>query len=169
MKILKKIFAILFISIVTISCNNNDDNSETPTPTANYFLKAKIDGVQYETDAAFRVLSTDDNDRITITSVLSDNRNFKLQIDRPIGIGTYSYPAPSSEEYVLRLEYGDATAATALWRTGACSGTTGTLTITALSATEVSGTFSFTGKRTSFCSDPAKLITEGSFKSGITQ
>ena len=79
MKILKKIFAILFISIVTISCNNNDDNSETPTPTANYFLKAKIDGVQYETDAAFRVLSTDDNDRITITSVLSDNRNFKLQ------------------------------------------------------------------------------------------
>jgi hypothetical protein len=169
MKTLLKIFATLFISLLTISCSNDDDDSSVPTPTTDYFFKAKIDGVQYETDAAFRVLSNSSADRIKITSILSDNRNFELQIDRPTGIGTYTYPMPSGVDYVLRMEYGDATSATALWRTGACSGTTGTLTITALSATEISGNFSFTGKRTSFCSDPAKLITEGSFKSGITQ
>lgn len=170
MKTILKTIAILFVSLLTISCNNDDDNSAPPsTTTPNYFFKAKIDGVQYETDAAFRVLASNSNDRITIASILSDNRNFELQIDRPIGIGTYTYPMPSGVDYVLRMEYGDAASATALWRTGACSGTTGTLTITALSATEVSGNFSFTGKRTSFCSDPAKLITEGYFKSGITQ
>ena len=171
MKTIIKTIAILFVSILTFSCSNDDDDvaAQNQTPTTDYFLKAKIDGVQYQTDAAFRVLTSTSNDKIKITSVLSDNRNFELQIDRPIGTGTYNYPAPSTEEYVLRMEYGDATSSTALWRTGACSATTGTLTITALSATEVSGTFSFTGKRTSFCSDPAKLITEGSFKSQIVQ
>jgi Family of unknown function (DUF6252) len=172
MKTIKTTFAILFIAILSFSCSNNDESpapAQSQQPTTDYYLKAKIDGVQYQTDAAFRVLSNNINDRITIASVLSDNRNFELQIDRPIGTGTYNYPAPTTEEYVLRMEYGDATAATALWRTGACTGTTGTLTITTLSATEISGTFSFTGKRTSFCADPAKLITEGSFKSGITQ
>ncbi len=171
MKTLKPTLAILFIALFSLSCSNNDDTPAQNQPPAavNYFLKAKIDGVQYQTDAAFRVLSNSSADRIKITSVLFDNRNFELQIDRPIGTGTYTYPMPSGVDYVLRMEYGDATAATALWRTGACSGTTGTLTITTLSATEISGTFSFSGKRTSFCSDPAKLITEGSFKSGITQ
>ncbi|WP_310556154.1 hypothetical protein [Flavobacterium sp.] len=169
MKTLKNTFVILLIAVLAFSCGNDDAPAPAPTPTFDYFLRAKVDGVQYQTDAAFRVLSNNNNDRITITSVLADNRNFKIQIDRPIGTVTYSYPAPSTEEYVLRMEYGDASSATALWRTGTCSGTTGTLTITALSATEISGTFSFTGKRTGFCSDPAKVITEGSFKSGITQ
>jgi hypothetical protein len=171
MKSLKNTFSILSIVFLTFACSKNNDEApaQNQPPTSEYFLKAKIDGVQYQTDASFRVLSNNNNDRITITSVIADNRNFKIQIDRPIGTVTYSYPAPSTEEYVLRMEYGHATSATALWRTGTCSGTTGTLTITALSATEISGTFSFTGKRTGFCSDPAKVITEGSFKSGITQ
>jgi Family of unknown function (DUF6252) len=168
MKTILKTIAILFITSLTISCSSND-NPATPPPTSNYFLKAKIDGVQYQTDAAFRVLSNSSVDRIQITSVLSDNRSFELQIDRPTGIGTYSVPTPSGVNYVLRMQYSDATSATSVWRTDACSGTTGTLTITALSATEISGTFSFVGKRTGSCSDPAKVITEGSFKSGLIQ
>lgn len=166
MKTILKTIAILFITSLTISCGSNDNPA---TPTSNYFLKAKIDGVQYQTDAALRVLSNSSADRIQITSVLSDNRSFELQIDRPTGIGTYSVPTPSGVNYVLRMQYSDATSATSVWRTDACSATSGTLTITALSATEISGTFSFVGKRTGSCSDPAKVITEGSFKSGIVQ
>ncbi len=169
MKLLIKTFRILFISLLTLSCSNNDDaptQNQLPA-TTDYFLKAKIDGVQYQTDASFRVLSSSSADRIKITSVLSDNRNFELQIDRPTGTGIYTYPMSLGADYVLRMEYGDATAATAIWRTGACSGTTGTITITALSASEISGTFSFSGKRTSFCSDAGKVISEGSFKSQI--
>ena len=171
MKILKNTFALLLVTILTFSCGNDDappPAQNQPPATSDYFFKAKVDGVQFEAIAP-RVLANNTNNRITITSILPNDRNFELQIDRPTGIGTYAYPMPSGADYVLRLEYGDATAATAIWRTAACSGTTGTLTITALSATEVSGTFSFTGKRTSFCTDAAKIITEGSFKSGIIQ
>jgi hypothetical protein len=170
MKNLKVILAILFIGSSMMSCGNEEEaTAQNQLPTSNYFFKAKIDGAQYETDAAFRVFSSSGSTRINIKSVLSDNRNFELQIDRPIGIGTYTYPTPSGVDYVLRMEYADATSATAVWKTGTCSGTTGTLTITALSTTEISGNFSFTGQRTSFCSDRAKLITEGSFKSLIIQ
>lgn len=173
MKTLKITFAILFISLLALSCSNNNDVQATPAqnqpPTADYFLKAKINGVQY-TASAIQVLSSSSIERITITSVISDNRNFELQISRPTGLGTYNYPTPVATDYLLRMSYGDASSATAIWRTGTCASTTsGTLTITALSATEISGTFSFTGKRTSSCSDPAKQITEGSFKSQLIQ
>ena len=171
MKTIKTTFAILIITIFTFSCSNNDEvlsPAQNQPPASNYFFKAKIDGVQYTASAA-HVLAGSSTDRITITSVISDNRNFELQISRPTGLGTYNYPLPSGSDYVLRMSYGDASSATAIWRTGTCASTTsGTLTITAISATEISGTFSFTGKRTSFCSDPAKQITEGSFKSQIT-
>jgi hypothetical protein len=163
-----KIVTILFITLTSISCNKDDDNP-APAPTADYFMKAKIDGVQYQTDAPFRVLASSETGRIQISSLLSDSRNIVLKITDPKGVGTYLFPVPASADYLVSMEYGDASALTALWRTGACSSTTGTITITTLSATEVSGTFSFAGKRTSFCSDPAKNITEGSFKSGIIQ
>ena len=59
MKTIIKTIAILFVSILTFSCSNDDDDvaAQNQTPTTDYFLKAKIDGVQYQTDAAFRVLT----------------------------------------------------------------------------------------------------------------
>jgi hypothetical protein len=162
-----KIATILFIAFISTSCNKDDDNPTPSTTTANYFFKAKINGVQYDTGASLRVLANNDKVRISITSVLSDGRNFELKLTDPKGVGTYTYPVPAGADYLINMEYGDATAPTALWKTGACSGTIGTITITELSATEISGTFSFVGKRTSFCSDPPNTITDGSFKSGL--
>ena len=172
MKIIQNTFALLLVTLITFSCSSGDEGpspAQTQTPASNYFFKAKIDGVQYTASAA-QVLSGSSTDKITVTSVTSDNRNFELQIVRPTGLGIYIYPAPATANYVLRMSYGDASSATAIWKIGTCASTTsGNVTITALSATEISGTFSFTGKRTSSCSDPAKQIAEGSFKSQITQ
>ena len=164
MKTLKTTFAILIITLFSISCSKSDDSSTPTTPAADYFLKAKIDGVQYQTDAAFRVLASTDIETITITSVLADNQNFELEIYNFLGIGTYTYPVDN-----MSLLYGDASSETAIWRNDVCPSTTGTVTITAISTTEVSGTFSFTGKRTGNCAEAPKVITEGSFKSKITQ
>ena len=172
MKIIQNTSALLLVTLITFSCSGDDEGpspAQNHTPVSDYFFKAKIDGVQYTASAA-QVLSGSSTDKITIGSVISDNRNFELQIVRPTGLGTYNYPAPATADYVLRMSYGDASSTTAIWRIGTCASTTsGALTITALSATEISGTFSFTGKRTSSCSDPAKEITEGSFKSQIAQ
>ena len=165
-----KTVSILALALLTFSCGKDDAPAATPLPTgSDYFLKAKVDGAQYQTDAAFRVLTSRSVDRITVGSTLSDNRNFELKVDGSFGVGTFNYPSPSGAAYDLSLTYGDASSSSAIWKTGSCTGTTGTLTITALSATEISGTFSFTGKRTGSCADAAKTITEGSFKSGIIQ
>ena len=169
MKNPKNTFALLLVAILTFSCGNNDEpNPTNPATTFDYFLKAKVDGVQYDAGPG-RVLAAKTTDRLTISSTMPDNRNFELIINRPTGTGTYTYPEPSGADYSIRMSYSEATSATSIWRVNSCSAATGTLTISTLSTTEVSGTFSFTGKRTSFCSDPAKIITEGSFKSGLTQ
>lgn len=165
MKTLLKTLALVFFFAITFSCGSDDDSDNAAT--AKYFFKAKIDGTQYQTEDAFRVLASNGTDKITITSILSDNRSFELEIVRPTGVGTYTYPNETAD-YLLRMQYGDGTSATSVWQTGTCSRTTsGTLVITALSAREISGTFSFSGKRTSNCSDAAKVITEGSFKAGF--
>ena len=169
MKTLKTKIAILFIILLTFSCGNDDEpNPANPITTFDYFLKAKIDGVQYDAVPG-QVLAANNTDRLTISSAIPDNRNFELIIIRPTGIGTYTYPAPAAADYVIRMSYSDASSATSIWIVNSCSAATGTITISALSTTEVSGTFSFTGKRTSFCTDAAKIITEGSFKSGLIQ
>ena len=171
MKKIQTTIAILFIALFSISCSSSDDSPAqvAPVPAANYFLKAKINDVQYQTDAPFRVSTSRSTDRITIGSNLADGRNFELVIDRPTGTGTYSVPLPAGTNYGMALRYGDASSSSAIWSVGVCSGTTGTLTITALSATEISGTFTFTAKRTGGCAVAPISITEGSFKSGIIQ
>lgn len=170
MKTIKQFFAILIITLLTISCSHSDSNSSaTPTPSAtDYFLKAKIDGVQYTADASHVIggETTGGSGRITINSIGS-NQSFIFTIDYPTasGTGTYSRPVPSGMSYILRLEYDEAGSG---YLSGDC-GTTGTLVITAISATEVSGTFSFIGKKGLNCAVPSnKVITEGSFKVRIS-
>lgn len=166
MKTLLKTLSILTLSILSFSCGNDDEPKRNST--AKYFFKAKIDGTQYQTEGnAFQVAASNLSDKIKISTITSDNKSFELEIVRPTGVGTYTYPNETAD-YLLRMQYSDGTSATSIWSTGTCAGTTsGTLVITTLSATEISGTFSFTGKRTSFCSDAAKVITEGSFKAGF--
>lgn len=174
MKILKNTFAILLVTILAFSCGNDDAPAPTPPATFDYFLKAKVDGVQFEAVAP-RVLAGKTADRITISAILPDLRSFKITIDdypsNPIG--TYVVPASASSTYIADLEFSDNSSSSSIFTAGtACgaTGTRGTVIITAISATEISGTFSFTGTKTSgTCPRPTKVITEGSFKSGITQ
>ena len=167
MKLLKNIFAILLVTFFFISCGGDDDN-ETPdtTPITGNFMKAKIDGVDYNADA-IRVLAGQTSNRITIASALADNRNFEIVLNYPTGVGTYSIPVPADKDYTLKLVYGDGNASTSLFSAGACSSTTGTLVITSMTERYVAGTFSFTAKKAGDCSATAKVITEGSFRAGF--
>lgn len=167
MKSFKRTFALLLITIFTISCGGDDDSSDTTIPIltpSGYFLKAKIDGVQY-TAEGIRVTAGNYDGDVDIVSVLPDKRNFEITLTNSTGVGTYARPTPTGSTYTLKLVYGDGSAA--LFSSGACDGTTGTLIITAISKVEVSGTFSFTAKKAGGCADAAKIITEGSFKAPI--
>ena len=171
MKLFKNIFAIVLVTIFSISCGGDDDNETSgtiPTPTTGSFMKAKIDGVDYNADA-IRVLAGQTTNRITISSVLADNRNFELVLNYPTGVGTYSIPVPADKTYTLKLVYGEGNVSSSLFSAGACSGTTGTLVITSITERDIAGTFSFTAKKAGGCSATAKVITEGSFKAGFVK
>ena len=166
-----KIATILFITIFTISCGGSDD-APSP-PVTDYFMRAKIDGVQFEALAP-RILAGRTADRITITAALPDLRNFEIYIDdypsNPVG--SYTIPATSGTTYSASLRFGDGTSifsAVSCCGLECAIGTRGNLEITSISATEISGTFSFIGTQTSgTCPRLKKIVTEGSFKSGIT-
>lgn len=180
MKTLKNTFAILSIVFLTFACSSNDDEtpSQNQPAASDYFLKAKVDGVQFEAIAP-RVLAGKTADRITISSVLPDLRSFEITIDfypsNPIG--TYIVPEPLSADYIANLKFSDGSSSSSIFAAATCcavdcaaGGTRGTIVITAISAREISGTFSFTGTQTSgACPRAKKVVTEGSFKSGITQ
>lgn len=164
MKLFKRIFAILLVTILTISCGGDDDNgSPEPTPTSSRFMKAKIDGVDYSADG-IRVLAGFTTNKITITSVLADNRNFEIVLNYSTGVGTYLVPTPEDKDYSVKLVYGEGNVSSSVFSAGACTGTTGTLVITTLNENEIAGTFSFTAKKAGGCTDTAKEITEGSFR-----
>ena len=113
MKNVKNTIAILILALVAFSfsiasCGGSDDNrsAENQPTTSDYFLKAKIDGVQFEALAP-RVLAGKTADRITITAVLPDLRNFEISIsDYPANpVGTYTIPATSGGTYTASLKF----------------------------------------------------------------
>jgi len=156
MKNIKTIFAILFIALATISCSNDDDSSEPITE--GYFFKAKIDGVQFSATIPEFGASKSGN-TITIACVQGIHK-FQLKINNLIdnGVGTYTIPATTANSINLTYEND-----VVVYMSGNCS-TTGILTITSVTANEISGTFSYFGGNSDDCSLPQKNITEGSFK-----
>jgi Family of unknown function (DUF6252) len=165
MNTLKNTFAILFILILTISCSNNDDSSSAPTtPTADYFFKAKIDGAQYTANALQVVAGITGSSRKTLSVICATSTgNFDFNLNKAGTIETGTYTVGNLDDDIFfNMYYGNMT--TTSFAADVCD-CDGTLTITAISATEVSGTFSFTAKKAGQCSQPAKVISEGSFKS----
>lgn len=161
MKTFLKVFAILFITSFIISCNNNDDDSSTPT-TSGYFLKAKIDGVDYSA-TNFQVVAGKRTDGgIHILSTNTAVGTFEFDVENVASVGTYPTTSVGSNPFA-RMVYGDGSGLA--YSPGFC-GTTGFLTITSLSSTEIEGTFSFTVTTgNGACPRPTKTITEGTFKS----
>jgi len=51
MKSILNSFAIILIALFIFSCNNDNDDTTSPTPS-NSFLRYKIDGVAYEAPVA---------------------------------------------------------------------------------------------------------------------
>jgi hypothetical protein len=163
MKTLKQTLAILFILLLTSSCSNNDDDPQTTIPqtTADYFLKAKVNGVQYTATSAqtnATKIGSGATTTITINSSVA-SKNFKFTLIGTPATGTFTLNYNSSNGEMGYVE------SSLNYSTLICPDNTGTLIITAVSNTEIEGTFNFVAKSSTICSDAAKTITEGSFKS----
>lgn len=162
MKTIKTTFAILFILLFTFSCSNNND--ETPAqnqPTAaDYFLKAKVNGVQY-TATSVQTNATKIGSGTTTTITINSSvagKNFKFTLIGNPATGTFPLNYNSSNGDLGYVE------SSLNYSTLICPDNSGTIIITAVSNTEIADTFNFVAKSSTICSDAAKIITEGTFK-----
>lgn len=160
MKTLKNTFVILFISLLTFSCSNNDDDATTPLPsTSSDFIRCKLDGVAFEATGA--TILADQNE--IAFNMNSDVRSGGIGMDFSFfgqaAVGTYTVN-PSNLTSVGRLQYRSPD----IYSTGVCTGSNGTLIITAKNGNIIEGTFNFSGKKIALCGEPAKVITEGTFR-----
>jgi hypothetical protein len=158
-------FAILIMTLLSMSCSNSDDNpipNPTPTPTSSAnFLRCKIDGVAYEAPIA-NIIADQNTVAWNIRSDISGGASgvgFDFSIKGQAAVGTYTFNM-SNAPAVGRLNYKSPD----IYSSGICSTSNGTLTITAKNGKTIEGTFSFSGKAFLGCSNPAKVITEGTFK-----
>jgi hypothetical protein len=159
----------------------------TPTPTTGTFIKATTDGVPFLTGTVIgtelRALrsapgSAEDNIALIGYNATYDangsRRLLKIELSNITTPGTYTFAGVISAGNGTRMQLTYSIQAPAPIFTfapyqpgGPCnSSTAGTVTITAIDATKIEGTFSFTGSNFSQvvnCSD-IKTVTNGSFR-----
>ncbi len=158
MKIISKTISILFILLVTISCNKSNDDTSTANDN---FIRAKVDGVPYEALGS-GLHGSLDSVGFDLDSRNSSGTGMDFYIIGEANVGTYSF-STANVTTQGRLNYrltGEN------FTTGFCSVSNGTLTITAKNGRTVEGTFSFMGSSMSqSCGSPStKSITEGTFR-----
>jgi len=156
--------SILSILLFLISCNKDDEKSNPPL-AENYFLTAKIDGVDFTADASSLVsFGADGTGFFNIKGISSSGDFIAITLISPTATGTFTMSndinntAPRS---TYSIPSGDN------WSTHVLQGTeiigSGTVTVAANNDTYMEGTFSFTGYNPLDNFSP-KVITEGKFK-----
>ncbi|WP_432410668.1 DUF6252 family protein [Rasiella sp. SM2506] len=146
-------FILLLVSIPFSSCSSDDD-ATTPEQT-NFFLTAKIDGVDFSANSADPLASISNNQTqiFTITGINNNGGRITLTLPSPIIVGTFTTDTGAILSFVSpNVE---------VWGATEDAGT-GTITITANNTTAIEGTFSFTGVNPA--DNSTKVITEGKFK-----
>ncbi len=149
----KTVLILLLLTATLTSCSSDDDSSGSEQ--GDYYLTAKVDGVNYSRDFVTVSASADDTD-IYIISAVGEESSIGLTLESPISTGTFT-PAVGGLTVLFYQEINPY----ALW--GATEdGGSGTITITESTATYLKGTFSFTGVNPA--DDSTKVIAEGKFK-----
>lgn len=160
MKTLKNTFAILLITLISISCSHSDDSPAPTSPSNDNFIRCKIDGVDYEVTGT-AITGAQNSLAFDFRSDISGGgTGMDFSINGQAAVGSYSLTY-SNATTAGRLNYrlnGD------IYSSGICSTSSGTLTITSKNGNTIEGTFSFTGKKALGCSNAPKMITNGSFK-----
>lgn len=166
LKTLGKI-GILAMALAVASCSDDDDNGNGGVSgNADGFVKAKIDGTQFNsleiqgisTVVAMRT-GTGAQTLISVTGSSDSNNTINIAMMGITEEGTYQIGPDSDGSTLAYVQSGAQTS----YDTSDCAGATGTIKVTKLTDTMVEGTFSFTGKVDEDCAQ-SKTITDGSFR-----
>ncbi|MCF6351901.1 MAG: DUF6252 family protein [Cyclobacteriaceae bacterium] len=154
--------SILSILLFLISCSKDDEQSPQ---TDNYYLTAKIDGVDFSADASSLVsFGADGTGFFNIKGIRSNGDFIAITLISPTATGTFTMSNninSTAPRTTYSIPPGDN------WSTHVLQGTaiigSGTATVTINNDTYMEGTFSFTGYNPLDNFSP-KVITEGKFK-----
>jgi len=174
MKTLQNITKTLLIAtsfFAVASCSKDDDNNNqvpvTPVPANTSFVTATVDGAAFTSilfGTSIASASRSGSGDMTLIQVLGSNfsaDNIALNLLGITTTGTYTID-PSLDGSVMAFTPGSGGVS---YSTGECSGSGGTLIVTAIDNTKIEGTFSFTGKDVDNCESSAtKTVTNGTFK-----
>ena len=176
MKTIKKLslmFAITFATILS-SCTKDEEAASTlAVPATGTYINAKVDGADFTTviagqsaGSAVRNVAGGLNIILVSGSSVSlsnpqNQKNIALSLNDITAPGTYALRGTNGNSGI----YSDINAgvSTSFSSAGDCEAATGSVTITAISATQIEGTFNFVGKKDGACSE-TKTVTEGSFR-----
>ncbi len=170
MKTLKKTIYILFLGLAMVATgcssdddNNNEEQNNNQNNAGEEFLRAKIDGTDFEAaqDPAVIVSATVEGGIFAVQGGKNNGETIRATINNYTGPGKYvtgdNLANPNSLNYLTLSP-------TAAWVSTFNIGS-GTVEVTSDDGTTVEGTFSFEG----FNADDqtTKSITNGSFKATI--
>ncbi|WP_293873818.1 DUF6252 family protein [Flavobacterium sp.] len=183
MKTIKHFSFAIVLALTTIlsSCSKSDSGSGAPA-TGSYIL-AKVDGANFTTVYAGQntaVASKSGTGAQTLVQIVgtsvsnvsasgADSSNIAINLYGITAPGTYPV-SPTTDGNVLAYTFspsGSTTGMGTVYSTGDCAGSSGTITISSFTATQIEGTFSFTAKKSTTC-DVTKTITNGSFRGIFT-
>jgi hypothetical protein len=154
MKTIFKTVLLTFLLINLYSCTNDDSLPEEEE--TNLFIKAKINGVQFESNSPITLNALTEPNIITISGQNEDNTIFiQLYIKNYNGSGTYTAGQGISNENSLLITNQDGA-----FLTNFESGDNGIIIINE-NGNNLTGTFSFNGFN--FQANTSIVITQGSF------
>jgi len=164
-------FGILSMVFFLASCNGDDSNPVTSNvPASGSYITAKVDGSDFSsiilgvTTASATRMETGVGTMITVLAADQSANSIVINLMGITATGTYTID-PNVDSVIA---YTPVTGGVS-YGTGECSGSTGTITITAIDNSKIEGTFSFKGKDANTCPTSAtKTVTEGSFR-GVFQ
>lgn len=182
MKTIKHLSFAIALALATIlsSCSKSDSGSGSGAPATGTYILAKVDGVNFTTVYAGQntggVASKSGTGAGTLVQILgtsisnvsstgADSANIAINLYGITATGTYPV-SPATDGDLLAYTFspaGSTTGTGTVYSTGECAGSSGTVTITSFTATQIEGTFAFTGKKSTTC-DVTKTITNGSFR-----
>ncbi|RZK16263.1 MAG: hypothetical protein EOO56_20325 [Hymenobacter sp.] len=152
--------SLALASMVLLGACSKKEDDATPAATATG-VSWTADGTNYNSATAnVAVQST----IMTITGIsTASNSNNTISLFIPAAAGTYTTAgAPASANYLMSYNVGSTSTSTVYVASNLLSKGTGTVTVTTYSATEVIGTFSFTGDNQSGGTG-SKIVTNGKF------
>lgn len=152
---------ILFAAVFAFaSCNKDDDDAVVPvvpTPTGDYFLKAKVNGADYANSAYFAPSCTINANTLQIQSSNDAGNSIQIQVQDFANEGTYNVGGDITRGYVNYMKIMP-------FKTYTSIRGTGSVEITEVTETYIKGNFTAVAPENEESPSAEVTITEGTFK-----